>query len=257
MSLLEFVLSSIFAVLLAALGELVSDEIRSRLDRIPFLILRAAASRVPLDQRAELYYETWLGELHYILRGDQAMPITRLIHGTRYAFRLWLAASRISRMLTTGSANVGLQRRVIDYLSKPRHTVLVACAVAPITGDIAGWAIKKDSWLLAAGAIALVVISILSAHLVRRHFIRVTGHPLGQRLICQCRIAGIARLVMFLMCPASGISALILSLTTVHNRGNIVASYAFVSSLMLMFISVYFGIIRASIPARGLRDEPS
>jgi hypothetical protein len=86
-------------VLVAALGELISDEIRGRLDRVPFALLAAAARRLPASQRAGLYEQAWFPELHHILRGDQAVPITRLVRGTRYAAGLWLAASRISREL--------------------------------------------------------------------------------------------------------------------------------------------------------------
>ncbi len=92
-------LSLALAVLVAALGELVSDEIRARLDRVPFALLAVAARRLPANQRAELHEQAWLPELHHILRGDQAMPITRLIHGTRFAAGLWLAAVQISREL--------------------------------------------------------------------------------------------------------------------------------------------------------------
>jgi len=105
-------LSLALAVLVAALGELMSDEIRARLDRIPFALLAAAARRLPADQRADLHQQAWLPELHHILRGDQAMPITRLIHGTRYAVGLWLAAPRIGREL-----NPSPERRQMDVIA--------------------------------------------------------------------------------------------------------------------------------------------
>jgi hypothetical protein len=92
-------LSLVSAVLVATLGELVSDEIRARMDRVPFAVLAAAARRLPADQQADLHKQAWLPELHHILRGDQAKPITRLIHGTRYAVGLWLAAPAIGREL--------------------------------------------------------------------------------------------------------------------------------------------------------------
>lgn len=101
MNLVWAIFSPVCAVLLAAVGELVSEEIRARLDRIPLALLTAAAKRLPADQRAELYEYAWLPELHHILRSDEAMPITRLVHGTRYAARLWLAAPTISRELAS------------------------------------------------------------------------------------------------------------------------------------------------------------
>ncbi len=90
-------LSFALAVLIAVLGELVSDEIRGRLDCVPFALLAAAARRLPKDQRIGLYEQAWLPELHYLLRGDQAKPLTRLVHGSWFAAGLWLAAHRISR----------------------------------------------------------------------------------------------------------------------------------------------------------------
>lgn len=69
----------------------------------PFVLLTAAARRLPADQQTDLYEQAWFPELHHILRGDQAMPITRLVHGIRYAAGLWLAAPLISRELGAGS----------------------------------------------------------------------------------------------------------------------------------------------------------
>jgi Restriction endonuclease len=92
-------LSIALAVMVAALGEMVSDEIRARLDRLPLALLAAAARRLPVSQRADVYEQAWLPELHYVLRGDQAMPITRLVHGLRFAFSLWLTAPRIGMNL--------------------------------------------------------------------------------------------------------------------------------------------------------------
>jgi hypothetical protein len=115
------VLSLALAVLVAALGELVSDEIRARLDRIPFAMLAAAARRLPAKQRADMHEQAWLPELHHILRGDQAMPITRLIHGTRFAAGLWLAAPRISRELKQSP-----ERQVDVMADIDRHLDLLA-----------------------------------------------------------------------------------------------------------------------------------
>jgi hypothetical protein len=104
MSTVEFVLGLVFAVLLAAIGELVSDEIRARLDRIPLALLTMAARRLPRDQQKALYVEAWLPELHYVLQGDEAAPITRLIHGIRFAASLWLSAPKIGRELAASPA---------------------------------------------------------------------------------------------------------------------------------------------------------
>ena len=51
---------------------------------------RSSRSALPAEQQAELYEHSWLPELYHILRGDEAMPITRLVRGARYAARIWL-----------------------------------------------------------------------------------------------------------------------------------------------------------------------
>jgi hypothetical protein len=99
MSALLYFSGLLVAVLVAATGELVSDEIRARLDRIPLALLAIAASRLPRDQRDELYEQAWFPELHHILQGNEATPITRLVRGTHFALGLWLSAPQIRREL--------------------------------------------------------------------------------------------------------------------------------------------------------------
>lgn len=72
-----YLLSLLMAVLIAAIADLVSDEVRARLDRLPLAVLAAAARRLPPDLRPELYEQAWLPELHFLLQGDEAVPITR------------------------------------------------------------------------------------------------------------------------------------------------------------------------------------
>lgn len=114
MSLIGVAVTFCSAVLCAVLGELISEEIRARLDRIPLALLAAAARRLPASQRDELYENSWLPELQHILSGDEAVPITRLIHGTRYATGLWLAAPRVSRELDPEAARRSLARKARD-----------------------------------------------------------------------------------------------------------------------------------------------
>jgi hypothetical protein len=104
MTVFAYVLGLVMAVLLAALGELVSEEIRARLDQIPQAVLAMAARRLSPEQRENLYVEAWLPELHHVLQGDEASPITRLIHGIAFAASLWLSAPKIKRELATSHA---------------------------------------------------------------------------------------------------------------------------------------------------------
>jgi hypothetical protein len=58
------------ALLATALGDLVSEEIRGRLDQVPFAILRMASKRLPVELRTEFLDRAWLPELNYILRRE-------------------------------------------------------------------------------------------------------------------------------------------------------------------------------------------
>jgi hypothetical protein len=84
---------------MAAIGDLVSEEIRDRLDHLPHAILRLAARRLSPGLHDDVYTDEWMPELTYILRGDEARPITRLYHGIRFALGILVAAPRIARGL--------------------------------------------------------------------------------------------------------------------------------------------------------------
>jgi hypothetical protein len=73
------ILSSIVGgLILAVFGEMVSQEVRDRLDHLPHAILRLAARWLDPAQRAAIYDDEWMPELAYILKGDEARPVTRL-----------------------------------------------------------------------------------------------------------------------------------------------------------------------------------
>ena len=78
-----------------ALGDMVSEEVRDRLDHLPHAILSLAARRLDAEQRATMYDDEWMPELTYILKGDDARPITRLYHGTRYSIGILVSTHRI------------------------------------------------------------------------------------------------------------------------------------------------------------------
>jgi hypothetical protein len=83
----------------AILGDLISEEIRGQLDRLSHALIRLAACRLPPDVREDLA-EEWTAELHEILRGAEALPVTRLYRGTRYGLGLLWAASSLGRDLS-------------------------------------------------------------------------------------------------------------------------------------------------------------
>jgi hypothetical protein len=85
---------------MTAVGDMVSEEIRDRLDHLPHAVLHLAARRLAPEQRVSVYEEEWLPELTYILKGDDSRPITRLYHGTRFSLGILASAGRISGRLT-------------------------------------------------------------------------------------------------------------------------------------------------------------
>jgi hypothetical protein len=117
-SVVEYVFGLVVAVLLAVIGELVSAEVRARLDRIPLALLAMAARRLPPKQYKALYVEAWLPELRHVLQGDEATPITRLIDGIRFAASLWLLAPMIGREL----ANDVPYAEHLDHRATPHRT---------------------------------------------------------------------------------------------------------------------------------------
>jgi hypothetical protein len=92
----------------AALGDLVSEEIRGWLDLAPRGVLRLAAARLDPELRESIYEDEWVPELHHVLHGAESRPITRLIIGTKFASGLLLTAPRIARYRATTTATAAI-----------------------------------------------------------------------------------------------------------------------------------------------------
>jgi hypothetical protein len=84
---------------MTALGDMLSEEVRDRLDHLPHAILRMAAHWLGATQRITVYEDEWLPELSYILKGDEARPVTRLVHGTMFAIGILLNAALLAHTL--------------------------------------------------------------------------------------------------------------------------------------------------------------
>ncbi|MEY9857876.1 hypothetical protein ABH935_003489 [Catenulispora sp. GAS73] len=85
------------------LADVVTREFRTRLDKLPATVIRVAVVRAPRPLRTELHDE-WRAELNEILRGREALPLTRLWIGTRYALGLLRSSRTIGRTLSLTSA---------------------------------------------------------------------------------------------------------------------------------------------------------
>lgn len=92
------VLSAVAGLLGAVLGDLLSEEVRRRLDLIPLHLMRLACTRLPEPARSDRADE-WAAELDAILvrRGATKLPVTRLVVGLRFALGLLIATPAIRR----------------------------------------------------------------------------------------------------------------------------------------------------------------
>ena len=82
-----------------ALSAMCQEEIQTRLGRLPNLLIRLAALRLPRDVRSDLASE-WLAEVDRIVSGTEGLPVTRLLKGLRYAADLLRAGPLVARELT-------------------------------------------------------------------------------------------------------------------------------------------------------------
>jgi hypothetical protein len=158
MNILRYVYGLGVLVLVAAVGELVSDEIRARLDRIPLALLAAAARRLPREQRAKMYGQVWFPELHYLLQGDEAMPITRLVHGMRYALRIWLSAPKISCELNGDAARQPISR-LLSTIFRPSFRTALLLGYPPLGAIVISNTVTHGSWVNALMAASFVATS--------------------------------------------------------------------------------------------------
>jgi hypothetical protein len=157
------VLGFIGGLVMTVLGDMVSEEVRDRLDHVPHAILKLAARRLDVGQRNTVYQDEWLPELTYILKGAETRPITRLITGTRYAFGILVNTRRIARHLHRPEA--GEPAKANDrYVGAGRGALHVVLGLVRPIGDYDFQVIVKSAMAstfagLACGVLTLGVIT--------------------------------------------------------------------------------------------------
>ena len=125
-----------------ATGEMLKEEMQTRLCRIPNAVIRVAVLRLPEQSRSELAAE-WLSELAFIVNDTEGLPVTRLLRGVRFAGSLLWTAREMARELPsvqelvgyrgpTACAAAGITYRQLDYWAR---TGLVEPSVAPVYGS--------------------------------------------------------------------------------------------------------------------------
>jgi hypothetical protein len=101
-ALAEIAVAGLFvgSILWAAVTDMCKDEVRTRLDRLPYVLIRVAALRVPGAVRSDLTSE-WDAELDFILHGTEDLPLTRLLRGVNFSADLLLrGAPAVAREIT-------------------------------------------------------------------------------------------------------------------------------------------------------------
>lgn len=144
---MRWILGVLAFLVLAVVGDLVSEEIRGWLDLIPRGILRLAAMQLDKAQRETIYEEEWLPELEFALKGDESRPIMRLIIGIWFAAGLVIAARRVARRV-----NRTPQTLASAPVAEARATALPADVIT-MTGGTAAATMSATATLTAGGAV--------------------------------------------------------------------------------------------------------
>lgn len=105
---------ALFAVglFVAAVSGMVQIEIRTRLGRVPYALIRLAVLRVPQDLRAELGDE-WRSELAAILKAAEDVPVTALVNGVWFALGLLFRGRSLPEQVTLSPRLVAPRGRPI------------------------------------------------------------------------------------------------------------------------------------------------
>jgi NlpC/P60 family protein len=132
------IVTMVGALILAILYNIVSQEARGRLERLPMAVLHLAAKRqLPPDIRDSVHDSEWLPELEAILRRSEGLPITRLVRGTRYAASLLRAPKQLGNDLAIARGNArepGTQGSAVLRRSAGGASVFIIVAALLILG---------------------------------------------------------------------------------------------------------------------------
>jgi xanthosine utilization system XapX-like protein len=122
------------AFVFGAVASTLNEEVRGRLDRLPRALIRLAGRRLPQTVRDDLTDE-WAAELDAILQRAEALPLTRLLVGIRYALGLLRVAPVVASELTG-----------VPSTSMPRAAWLYIGGVVASAGILIGTSSFEVSW---------------------------------------------------------------------------------------------------------------
>ncbi len=149
----------ILGALKAAMSDMVQEEARTRLSRIPFALIRMAGMRVPAGLRDEVVPE-WEAELEHIVSETEGLPLTRLLRGIGFAASLLLSARAVARGLTTGSGGRDIVVLLMQFAGRVMAVFGAALICAALCEAAAGHApqplalgLATCSWLVVTGTL--------------------------------------------------------------------------------------------------------
>ena len=86
-------------LLRTATTQMCQEEIRTRMTGLPYALVRVASKRLPEEAREDVADE-WRGELAFVLRDTDGLPLTRLLRGIRFAMGLVWSSRVVARELS-------------------------------------------------------------------------------------------------------------------------------------------------------------
>lgn len=129
------IIAFLVALITTTVSNLLTEELRSCLDLMPYAVLRLAIRRLPTELRQNVGDE-WLAELHHILHRTKNLPLTQVVLAISYTLGLLRTARRIGRGLRgvrTSTVTVP-QKSAIDLADRrqvpPVRDVSVPAAIS-------------------------------------------------------------------------------------------------------------------------------
>jgi hypothetical protein len=132
MSAAQWVTGLACAIAVLVAGDIASEEIRGRLDRLPFAVLRLARSRLPAGLRERVHDQEWVPELQHVLQHAELFPLTRLLTGLRFAAGLLIHARAVAAELRPEEAADGDSGRTWRQRLATRSASMLHAAIWPV-----------------------------------------------------------------------------------------------------------------------------
>ncbi len=148
------IIGFLVALITTAVSNLVTEELRSRLDLMPYAVLRLAIRRLPAELRKNVGDE-WLAELHHILHRTESLPLTRVVSAVLYTLGLLHTARRIGRGLR------GIRTSAVTIPRKPVSDLVARVRVTPVRAVSVPAAIstqRRKWWLITACVVAALAL---------------------------------------------------------------------------------------------------